>query len=265
MRAFLHFIRHLGKSGISLVDQLGQMGIFMAETFVCLITRPLRVEQTVQQLYFVGVLSQFVVLVTGIFTGAVFAAQIQFQFAKLGMESATGSVATLAICRELGPVLTALMIAGRVGSAMAAELATMKISEQIDALRALAVYPVEYLIVPRYVAMMISLPLLVALAITGGIIAGYVVAVPLLGVDGPYYWDNINKFVEAKDIWIGLIKAFFFSIIIVTVACHKGLSSGSGAESVGKATTEAAVNASISVLIANFFFTLILLKFVFPT
>jgi phospholipid/cholesterol/gamma-HCH transport system permease protein len=240
------------------VEQTGQLTLLFFETVRCLLTRRLRVRQTVEQLYFVGVRSQMVVLITGIFTGAVFAAQIHFQFQKLGMESATGSVATLAMTRELGPVLSALMVSGRVGSAMAAELATMKITEQIDALRALAVYPIEYLVVPRMLAMLISLPILTSMAVAGGIGAGYLVAVPLLGVDSAYYWDNIAKFAAARDIFIALIKAFFFSLIIVTIACHKGLHSGSGAESVGHATTEAAVNASMAVLITNFFFTLLL-------
>ena len=247
-----------GRQVLNFIEQLGEIALLAQETFRCLFTRPLRIKQTIQQIYFVGVKSQVVVLITGIFTGAVFAAQIQFQFHRLGMDSATGSVATLAMCRELGPVLSALMIAGRVGSAMAAELATMKISEQIDALRALAVYPIEYLIVPRFIAMMISLPVLVAMAIGGGMAAGYIVAVPLLGVDGTYDWHDILQFTEARDMWIGLIKAFLFSLIIVSVSCQKGLMSGSGAESVGKATTEAAVSSSLSVLIANFFFTFML-------
>jgi phospholipid/cholesterol/gamma-HCH transport system permease protein len=255
---FRSFPLKAGQLAISFIEQLGEVALLITETFRCFFSRPLRLRQTIQQIYFVGVRSQVVVLTTGIFTGAVFAAQIQFQFHRLGMDSATGSVATLAMCRELGPVLSALMIAGRVGSAMAAELATMKISEQIDALRALAVYPIEYLIVPRFVAMMISLPVLVAMAIAGGMAAGYVVAVPLLGVDGTYYWYNILQFTEARDMWIGLIKAFLFSIIIVSVSCHKGLMSGTGAESVGRATTEAAVSSSLSVLIANFFFTFML-------
>lgn len=247
-----------GRQAFNFIEQLGEIALLALETFHCMFTRSLRIKQIFQQIYFVGVRSQVVVLTTGIFTGAVFAAQIQFQFHRLGMDSATGSVATLAMCRELGPVLSALMISGRVGSAMAAELATMKISEQIDALRALAVYPIEYLIVPRFIAMMISLPVLVAMAIAGGMAAGYIVAVPLLGVDGTYYWYNILQFTEARDMWIGLIKAFLFSIIIVSVSCQKGLMSGSGAESVGKATTEAAVSSSLSVLIANFFFTFML-------
>ena len=258
------FATNVGKLCFAGVQQAGQCALLASETFRTMFTQRLRFKQLMLQLYFVGVRSQTVVVITGVFTGAVFAAQIQYQFARLGMESATGSVATLAMARELGPVLSALMVAGRVGSAMAAELATMKITEQIDALRALAVYPVQYLIVPRFLAMMISLPILTSMAIAGGVWAGYIVAVPLLGVDGTYYWDNIIKFAAARDMQIALIKSFFFSIIIVTIACQKGLMSGNGAESVGKATTEAAVNASMSVLIANFFFTL-LLNSILPT
>ncbi len=258
MSAILQPARAVGAAVFAFLDALGSLLLLTLDTFHCLFTRPLRIGQTVRQLYSVGVRSLTVCLITGVFTGAVFAAQIHFQFSRLNMESATGSVVTLAMCRELGPVLSALMVAGRVGSAMAAELATMKTSEQIDALRALAVNPIEFLIVPRFVAMMISLPALVAMAITAGIGAGYLVAVPLLGVDGTYYWDNVMKFTEARDIWIGVIKAFLFSLMIVAIACNKGLLSEPGAESVGRATTEAMVNASISVLIANFFFTLLL-------
>lgn len=232
------------------------MSMLVTETVRCLFTRPLRWRQTIEQFYFVGVRSMLVVLVTGVFTGAVFTAQTQFHFHRLQMETATGVVATLAMCRELGPVLSALMIAGRVGSSMAAELATMKTTEQIDALRALAVYPIEYLIVPRFVALMVSMPLLVGMAIGCGVFAGYLVAVPLMGVEGTYYWQHIIEITTVQDIWVGLIKGFFFGIIIVTIACQKGLLAEAGAESVGRATTDAAVNGSIAVLVSNFFFTL---------
>jgi phospholipid/cholesterol/gamma-HCH transport system permease protein len=164
----------------------------------------------------------------------------------------------IAMCRELGPVLCALMIAGRVGSAMAAELATMKITEQIDALRSLAVYPTEYLIVPRFLAMLISMPLLVGLAIICGIGAGYYVAVHALDVPGVYYWHNTVLYTHDKDIWIGLVKGFFFGLIIILVGCNKGLDAAQGAEGVGLATTEAVVDSFIIVLIANFFFTFLL-------
>lgn len=228
------------------------------ETVRCIFTRRLRWSLMIQQFYSVGVRSLMVVLVTGLFTGAVFTAQTQFHFHRLQMDSATGIVATLAMCRELGPVLSALMIAGRVGSSMAAELATMKTTEQIDALRALAVYPTEYLIVPRFIALTVSMPLLTGMAIGCGTIAGYLVAVPLMGVDGTYYWQHIADNVAPQDIFVGLIKAVFFGVIIATVACEKGLLAEAGAESVGRATTDAAVYGSIIVLISNFFFTLVL-------
>lgn len=256
-------ISGVGHGCLSVVSSFGGASILFGLTLASLFTQRLRIRELFRQILFVGVKSQFVVLTTGIFTGAVFAAQIQFQFARLGMESATGVVATIAMCRELGPVISALMIAGRVGSAMAAELATMKVTEQIDALRGLAVNPIDYLVVPRFLALIISGPLLVALAIGGGILAGYIVAVPLLGVEGNYYWDRIQLFTEAKDVWIGLIKAFFFSLIIAVIACYEGLRVEMTTEAVGKATTDAAVNGSIAVLVSNFFFTL-LLNTIFP-
>ncbi len=263
VRIFFRTTSRLGQSFISLVNSFGEAALLFASAVFSVFTQRLRGRELLRQILFVGVKSQFVVLTTGIFTGAVFAAQIQFQFARLGMESATGVVATIAMCRELGPVISALMIAGRVGSAMAAELATMKVTEQVDALRGLAVSPIDYLVVPRFLALIISGPLLVALAIGGGIVAGYVVAVPLLGVEGNYYWDRIQLFTEAKDVWIGLIKAFFFSLIIAVIACYEGLRVEMTTEAVGRATTDAAVNGSIAVLISNFFFTL-LLNWIFP-
>jgi phospholipid/cholesterol/gamma-HCH transport system permease protein len=263
VKFFIRTATRIGRDSLALVNSLGQASVLFGLTLASLFTQRLRFRELLRQMHFVGVKSQFVVLTTGIFTGAVFAAQIQFQFARLGMESATGVVATIAMCRELGPVISALMIAGRVGSAMAAELATMKVTEQIDALRGLAVSPIDYLVVPRFLALVLSGPLLVGLAIGGGILAGYVVAVPLLGVEGNYYWDRITLFAEAKDVWIGIIKAFFFSVIIAVIACHEGLRVEMTTEAVGRATTDAAVNGSIAVLISNFFFTLIL-NTIFP-
>jgi len=223
----------------------------------------LRWPLLLQQIYSIGMKSLPVVITTGAFTGAVFAAQIQFQFGPLGMASAGGPVNALAMCRELGPVLCALMIAGRVGSSLAAELATMKITEQIDALRSLAVYPTEYLLVPRFLGMAIAMPILTVVTVTCGIAAGYYVAVDMLNVDGVYYWDNTLKYTMAKDIWMGTLKGFFFGMLITLICCHKGLNSGHGAEGVGRATTDAVVESSLAVLIANFFFTF-LFNIIFP-
>ena len=254
----IRYAQNLGAGFFRMLQVAGQIVFLFQDVVRCLFRYPIRFSLLVRQIDFIGVKSVPVVIITGGFIGAVFAAQCEFQFRDLGMSSAVGPVVAIAMCRELGPVLCALMIAGRVGSAMAAELATMKITEQIDALRSLAVYPTEYLIVPRFLAMMISMPILAGLAITCGVGAGYLVAVHVLAVPGVYYWNNTEKFTHDKDIWIGLVKAFFFGIIILLVGCNKGLQSSEGAEGVGLATTESVVDSFIIVLIANFFFTFLL-------
>ena len=254
-------LRYANQVGTRFFGQLRMAGqvVFLLQDIVrCLFHYRIRVGLLIRQIDFIGAKSVPVVVITGSFIGAVFAAQTEFQFKDLGLSSGVGPVVALALCRELGPVLCALMIAGRVGSAMAAELAKMKITEQIDALRALAVYPTEYLIVPRFLGMIISMPILVGLAILCGIGAGYYVAVHILAVPGVYYWNNTVKYTHAKDIWIGLVKGFFFGIYILLVGCNKGLNAAQGAEGVGLATTEAVVDAFIIILIANFFFTFLL-------
>jgi len=248
----------LGARFMSMLRTAGQLVFLFQDVIRCIFRYPIRLSLLIRQIDFIGSKSVPVVIITGSFIGAVFAAQTEFQFKDLGLSSGVGPVVAIAMCRELGPVLCALMIAGRVGSAMAAELATMKITEQIDALRALAVYPTEYLIVPRFLGMLISMPILVALAILCGIGAGYYVAVHALDVPGVYYWNNTVKYTHAKDIWIGLVKGFFFGIIIILVGCNKGLNAAQGAEGVGLATTEAVVDSFIIILIANFFFTFLL-------
>src|SRR5277367_3220491 len=248
----------LGVRFMSMLRTAGQLVFLFQDVIRCLFRYQIRLPLLIKQIDFIGSKSVPVVIITGSFIGAVFAAQTEFQFKDLGLSSGVGPVVAIAMCRELGPVLCALMIAGRVGSAMAAELATMKITEQIDALRALAVYPTEYLIVPRFLAMLISMPILVGLAILCGVGAGYLVAVHVLAVPGVYYWNNTEKFTHDKDIWIGVVKGFFFGLIILLVGCNKGLQAAQGAEGVGLATTESVVDSFIIVLIANFFFSFLL-------
>jgi phospholipid/cholesterol/gamma-HCH transport system permease protein len=214
------------------------------------------------QIYFIGVKSQAVVLVTGAFTGMVLGAQTYFQFHKVKMDTASLAVVGVSMCSELGPVLTALMVAGRVGASMAAEIGTMRVTEQIDALRTLATHPVDYLVVPRLVAAHIALPLLTIESIVMGIGAGYLVGVYLLGIDPTYLWYNMLRYTHDVDLTIGLIKAFIFGGIISLVGCYKGMTCGLGAQGVGRATTEAVVYASISILIANFFITMVMGKVV---
>src|ERR1700720_2222113 len=184
---FVRFFNALGRPLIRFVQYLGEVVFLAADTFRSLFTHRLRWKLFLNQIVEIGLLSQLVVVITGGFTGGVFSAQTYFQFNKLGMGSAVGAVVSVSICRELGPVLAALMVTGRVGAAMSAEIGTMKVTEQIDALRALAVHPVDYLVVPRTLAIMISMPLLVAECIAFGIATGYFVSIHLLGIDGTYY------------------------------------------------------------------------------
>ena len=165
-------------------------------------------------------------------------------------------VMSVSMCSELGPVLTGLMVAGRVGAAIAAELGTMRVTEQIDALRTLATHPVDYLVVPRIVAALIAMPLLTAEAMAMGIGAGYLVGVFLLGIDPTYLWDNMLKYTGSVDVVIGLIKAVFYGGIVALIGCYKGMYCGEGAVGVGRATTESVVYSSITILITNFFLTL---------
>src|SRR5262245_25575632 len=257
------FFTALGSPVVSFFTHTGEVVLLASETFVSVFAYKIRWRLFLHQIVEIGLRSQLVVVITGAFTGAVFAAQTFFQFNKLGMGSAVGAVVSVSICRELGPVLTALMVTGRVGASMSAEIGTMKVTEQIDALRALAVHPIDYLVVPRALAMMISMPLLVAECIAFGILAGYVVAVYLLDVNGPYYLENMVRWTRPRDIIMGLTKAFVFALLIVFISCNKGLTAREGAVGVGRATTEAVVNSSLAVLIVNFFLTMGL-NIIFP-
>jgi phospholipid/cholesterol/gamma-HCH transport system permease protein len=234
---------------------LGQIALLARDALASCLTFKLAKRDLLYQIYSIGVKSQSVVLVTGAFTGMVLAAQTYFQFHKVKMDTATLAVVSVSMCSELGPVLTALMVAGRVGASMAAELATMRVTEQIDALRTLATHPVDYLVVPRLLASLIALPLLTTEAMAIGIGSAYVVGVFLYGIDPAYAWWNMLKYSHDVDVQIGIIKSVIYGGIIALVGCYKGLNCGMGAEGVGRATTEAVVYASIAILISNFFLT----------
>jgi len=240
------------------LEGLGGLAILAKEALNSLFTLKVTWRDFIYQLYFIGVKSQSVVLITGAFTGMVLCAQTYFQFHKVKMDTATLAVVSVSMCSELGPVLTALMVAGRVGASMAAELGTMKVTEQIDALRTLATHPVDYLVVPRLLASFASLPMLTAESIAVGIFSGYLVGVYLLDIDPTYLYANMLKHTYEVDVVVGLIKAFIFGGIIAIIGCYKGMTCGEGAEGVGRATTEAVVYASITILITNFFLTLTL-------
>jgi phospholipid/cholesterol/gamma-HCH transport system permease protein len=243
------------------IEGLGQLTLLANESVASLLTFKVAWRDLVFQVYFLGVKSQSVVLITGAFTGMVLGAQTYIQFHKVKMDTATLAVVSVAMCSELGPVLTGLMVAGRVGAAMAAELGTMRVTEQLDALRALATHPVDYLVVPRLLALHVALPLLTAEAMVIGIAGGYAAGVYLLGIDPVYLWSNAQKYTSAEDVLIGLVKAAIFGGVVALIGCYKGMYCGEGAQGVGRATTEAVVYASITILISNFFLTLTLGKF----
>lgn len=237
---------------------LGRIGSLCAEVIRSVTREKIEWRNLIYQIYFIGVKSQSVVLITGAFTGMVLCAQTYFQFHKVKMDTATLAVVSVSMGSELGPVLTALMVAGRVGAAMAAELGTMKVTEQIDALRTLAAHPVDYLAVPRILATLVAMPLLTAESICLGILSGYGVGVGLLGIDPAYAWHNMVHYTDSRDMIMGITKGTVFGLIIAIVGCYKGMSCGQGAEGVGKATTESVVYSSISILISNFFLTMAL-------
>ena len=241
---------------------LGRISALARDAITSCLTFKASRRDLLYQIYFIGVKSQSVVLVTGAFTGMVLTAQTYFQFHKVKMDTATLAVVGVSMCSELGPVLTALMVAGRVGAAIAAEIGTMRVTEQIDALRTLATHPVDYLVVPRLIATHIALPLLTIEAIAIGIGSCYLVGVYLLGIDPAFLWEDAKIYTHDIDLAIGVVKAFIFGGIIALIACYKGMTCPMGAEGVGRATTEAVVYSSITILICNFFLTLIIGKLV---
>ena len=237
---------------------LGRFALLAREAAVSIFKFRIVPRDLTYQMYFVGVRSQSVVLITGAFTGMVMAAQTYFQFHKVKMDTATLAVVGVSMCSELGPVLTGLMLAGRVGAAIAAELGTMRVTEQIDALRTLATNPVDYLVVPRVLACHFVMPVLTLEAIMLGIFGGYALCVYMLGIDPAYVWYNMVKYTGVVDLFTGIIKAFIFGGIVAMVGCYKGMSCGEGAEGVGQATTEAVVYASIAILVSDFFLTMLI-------
>jgi phospholipid/cholesterol/gamma-HCH transport system permease protein len=244
------------------LTEFGQIAILARDILLSIFTFKVTWRDLLYQIYFIGVKSQSVVIITGAFTGMVLGAQTYFQFHKVKMDTATLAVVSVSLCDELGPVLTALMVAGRVGAAIAAEVGTMRVTEQIDALRTLATHPVDYLVVPRIIAAHLVMPLLTAESIVIGIGSSYLVGVHILGIEPTYLWDNMLHFTHDIDVIMGLIKAFIYGGIIALIGCYKGMTCGLGAEGVGRATTEAVVYSSITILITNFFLTLTMGKII---
>jgi len=245
---------------LGLVDSAGSMGVLIFDFLRWLPRRPWRWRNLLRQVEVVGVNSTFVVLLTGLFTGMVLALQSYNGFARFGAESLVGTVVALSVLRELGPVLSGLMVTARAGSLMAAELGTMRVTEQIDALYTMAVNPIHYLIVPRVVAAVLVVPMLVVLSDFIGIVGGYLVGVKLLGINSTLYINKTVQFVQVDDMINGLIKSAVFGLVLAVVSCHFGFRARGGAAGVGRATTQAVVYSSVLILVFDYILTSLLFR-----
>jgi len=235
--------------------QLGGMGLMFFSSVILAFRRPLKFNYIFKQMEFIGVKSLGVVVITGTFTGMVLALQSYYGFRKFGAEGLVGTTVALSMTRELGPVLTSLMVTGRAGSAMAAELGTMRVTEQIDALIVMALNPIKYLVTPRVIASFLMLPVLTIISDFVGIVGGWLVGVKLLGINEGAFINKMVKYVDLEDIYNGLVKAACFGLILSTVACYKGFYTSGGAEGVGRSTTESVVISSVSILVADYVLT----------
>ncbi len=255
----LIMLERLGTRVLTLLTYLGRLGIFLGVTFALIFIPPLKVRRFIQQVHFIGARSLLVIALTGIFAGMVLALQGYYTLIRFGSEAFLGSAVALSLITELGPVLAGLMVTGRAGSALTAEIGIMRITEQIDALEAMALNPMRYLVVPNVLAGIVVMPLLSALFAVIGIYGGYLVGVRLLGVSSGTYFNGMTSAVDFSDITTGLYKALAFGLLISLVCCFKGYHAGYGAEGVSKATTEAVVTSSVLILVMDYFLNSVLL------
>ncbi len=254
----INWLEKLGDKVFLLLSEMGRVLIFLGQTLRWTFSSPFYVKNVLKQMEAIGVNSVPVVMTTAISTGMVLALQSFTGFKRFGAQSLIGAVVSLSMTRELGPVLTGLMVAGRAGASMAAELGTMKVTEQIDALTTLATNPMKYLVVPRFVASTVMMFFLTILGMMIGVTGGYFVGVKVLGANPVTYYNQSINNTEVSDIWYGLIKALVFGAVIGLIGCYKGFNTEGGAEGVGKATTGAVVISCMLILILDYFLSALL-------
>jgi len=264
-RSAMIVINHMSEPVIRLLEEIGRIFLLLGQMLSAsfrLLRNPKRLRRfywmpILEQMSSAGVNSIPVVITTSLFTGMVLAVQtgVTMEGKIRGSSVFIGNIVNLSLVRELGPVLTAILVTGRIGSAMAAELGTMKITEQVDALRTLAANPIEYLAVPRFIAVVCMIPLLTVMADVMGSLGGWLVATLPLGLSSTVYWKGAFASVGLDDFMTGLVKSVFFAVIMVVFAIHRGFQTTGGAEGVGRSTTSAVVNASITILISDYFLT----------
>jgi phospholipid/cholesterol/gamma-HCH transport system permease protein len=256
----MNFLAAVGRTFLGFLAATGRLSAFTAESVSHVVRPPFYTLLVGQQMMRIGYFSLPVVGLTAFFTGAVLCLQIYIGGSRYGAEVFVPQIVVLGIVRELGPVIASLMLAGRVSAAIAAEIGTMRVTEQIDALTTLSTNPFKYLVVPRLVAAVISMPILVAVADSIGVFGGYIVGTRSLGFNGAVYIRNTMDFVTTEDIISGLVKAAVFGFIIALMGCYHGFNSKGGAQGVGAATTSAVVSASILILAANYLMTSLLFQ-----
>ena len=249
------FLEMVGKQFIEFIRYAGGLSILMGQTLFWIPMPPFRRRQILEQMAKIGVDSLPIVFLISMFTGMVLALQSAYQMQRFSAEMYIASLVAFSMTRELGPVLTALIVAGRVGASITAELGTMKVTEQIDAMETLATNPIKYLVVPRFLALVIMLPVLTIYSDLVGVLGGYIIGVWKLGISHSMYMKNTWQPLKYKDVFTGLVKSFFFGVIVCIVACYEGMTAEGGAEGVGRSTTSSVVVSFILIIASDCFFT----------
>ncbi len=253
MRIIADDVASIGGVTMAGIEALGEFVLFTLSTFSWLFTRLPRRDTLIPNFYQIGVLSLPVVALTGTFIGMVLAVQSYAQFRGFGLETRLGAVINMTLVRELGPVLAATMLAGRVGGAMAAELGTMRVTEQIDALSSMGANPIHYLAVPRFLGCLMLIPTLTIMAIFMGVVGAFGYSAAILHIDSHHYWENSRKVVGNFDLFCGVFKSLFFGASIALISCYRGFHCEAGAEGVGRAATTAFVHSFVTIIVLDLF------------
>ncbi len=264
-RVLKYMTPQLSRFGALLISSAGALGRwcrFVGESLAWAVKPPYRLDRFFQQMEFVGVRSTGIIVLTAVFTGAVFALQAGKVYALFNMESMVGATVGMSLTREIAPVFAALMVTARACSAMAAELGTMRVTEQIDAMETMAVNPLQYLVAPRMIACTVMVPLLTMIYNYVGVVGSYIVGIHLLGINEGPFLNRLYYYVDADDIWGGLIKAACFGFLIAAISCYMGFRARGGAQGVGRATTRAVVVSAVTILIVDYFLTTWILEFI---
>lgn len=252
----------LGRTVLGILTAFGRWCEFVWEAILWIVRPPLRLDQYFKQMEFVGVKSTWIIALTSLFTGAVFALQTGRVYAMFNMETMVGATVGMSLTREIAPVFAAIMVTARACSSMAAELGTMRVTEQIDALETMAVNPIQYLVAPRIVACTIMVPMLTMLYNFVGIIGSYIVSVHLLSIDQGPFMNKLYHYVDPDDLWGGLLKAAVFGFLIASISCFVGFNTSGGAKGVGRSTTRAVVISAVTILITDYFLTTWILEYI---